>query len=136
MNILNTKTDIFDKDVITLNNKKFKVYMYENVHKYNNFNPYPFKKYYRRKTRVPNIVFNDYQYIGELENLNLPSAYYLYGKIIDYHRKLFNYLILKKKKNKKLIVISKLKYKSKLELGDLINIRIENSLYTPFTIVP
>jgi len=136
MNLLNTKTDIFDKDVLTFDKKKYKVHIYDSVLKYNNFNNSPYRKYYgKKKIIVPKTIFSNYQYIGELENLNLPNVYFLYGKMIDYHRKLFNYLILKKI-NKKLMVISKINYSRKLNLGDLINIRIEKSLYTPFTIIP
>jgi len=132
---LRTRTDLFDEDPIAINNKKYKVKMFDTNfvnHHYQN----PNKLYRKRRKRivVPQVVFKNYNYIGELNNLNIPGRFYMYGKLVDYHRNLFTYLILEKR-GKKIVVVSKLNNHNKLNVGDYINVKIGPSLFTPFTII-
>lgn len=130
---IKTKTDLFDNDPIMVNNKEYKVTMFDSG-SINYYYPNEYKKFHKhRKIQVPKIIFSNYNYVGVLENIHVPGIYYLYGKMIDYHRKLFKYLILKKK-GRKIYVVSKMNYQNQFELGDMINVKIGNSLYTPFTI--
>ena len=130
---LETKTDLFTNDPIILNNKKYIVNLFDN----NSVNQYfkkPINNYIKKKIIVPNLIFKKFHYIGELENINIPTNYYLYGKSLDLNRNIYRYLILKKI-DKKLYVISKMNILNKLKKGDYFNIKLENRLYTPFTII-
>ena len=121
---IKTRTDIFDNDPVTINNKKYVVTIFDSD-SVNSYYKIPYRRLRRRvKTiKVPSKIFSNYNYIGELENLYIPGVYYLYGKLIDYHRNLYKYLVLKKK-GKKIYVVSKMNYHNQLQIGDMINIRI------------
>ena len=128
---LKTRSDLFSNDPITLDKKKYIVNIFDNnfVNHYNTK-----RRFYKKRITVPKVIFKNYNYVGELENLNVPENFYIYGKIVDYHRNLYTYVVLQRK-GKKLYVISRLNYHNKLNIGDNINIKVGPSLFTPFTVV-
>jgi len=133
MNILRTKTNLHSNDPIILNNKRYLVQLFDN-NVVNQYFKLPNNNYIKKKIKVPKQIFKKYNYIGELDNIHIPTNYFLYGKLIDNFRGIYRYLILKKV-GSKLYVISKMNILNKLEKGDYFNIKLENALYTPFTIV-
>lgn len=133
MNILKTKNNLHSNDPIILNNKKYVVKLFDsNI--VNHYFKLPKNNYIKKRVKVPNHIFNKYHYIGELDNIHIPTNYFLYGKLINRFRGIYRYIILKKV-DSKLYVASKMNIINKLERGDYFNIKLENSLYTPFTIV-
>jgi hypothetical protein len=133
MNILKTKTNLHSNDPIILNNKRYLVKLFDN-NVVNQYFKIPKKNYIKKKVKVPDQIFNKYHYIGELDNIHIPTHYFLYGKLIDKFRGIYRYIILKKV-DSKLYVASKMNFINKLKRGDYLNIKLENALYTPFTIV-
>lgn len=133
MNIMKTKTDLHSNDPIILNNKKYVVKLFDsNV--VNHYFKLPKNNYVKKRVKVPDYIFKKYYYIGELENIHIPTNYFLYGKLINVYRNIYKYIIVKKIGNK-LHVASKMNILNKLEKGDYFNIKLESALYTPFTIV-
>ena len=133
MNILNTKTNLHSDDPIILNNKRYLVKLFDN-NQVNHFFKLPKNNYIKKRIKVPNQIFKKYNYIGELDNIHIPTNYFLYGRLMDQYRGIYRYIILKKV-GSKLYVASKMSILNKLERGDYFNIKLENALYSPFTIV-
>lgn len=132
LKVLNTRTNLHSNDPVMINNKRFLVKLFD-ANKVNQYFKLPKKNIVKKKIIVPKQIFNKYDYIGELENIHIPTNYYLYGKLVNIHRGIYKYIILKKV-GSKLYVASKMNILKRLERGDYFNIKLENSLYTPFII--